>query len=474
MPEASARKTLGESVRKILIAATSRIAALVSGILIVPLSVRYLPPSQFTYWALLSTIVGGLSLFDLGLSGSVANSMLREKRSDIALDSRRGLAAIYQTRRVLAPISIAITGVGLILAAGASHITLHTNMPGFPGCIAAVTAGLGVLLSGSTNALIAMRRVNHFYVITGIASVLQLIVCLVVILIHPSVASLLLVPIVNLLAAPILSLVMLRFWAYGRAGLISGRLGVAVEKRDLSGNGAAAYQLANLGGAGMQYVPSWLLASLSTPLAVAQFQLGQRAFSVIFGFMHLFMSDFWVKAFSDRHSPRAFSVDVRRALYLALVLCATVAIVLRSALPSVTDGVSIGWPSLVLWTIWVVIQTFGLSLFYAASFRKYYRLQERSAVATVLTSFGLCSLGAIIAGDSGVVGGMVSAYLACSVAPYVLLLYGKSRNIIRESGSEQRDRVSSDISPKRIHSPGSNTRGEAADAAARGTSQRAR
>jgi hypothetical protein len=420
----------GGAARKIVIAAASRLSALISGILIVPLSVRYLSPHEFTYWALLSTIVGGLSLLDLGLSGSVVNSLLRQDELSATLAAQRALGAVRQTRKALGPVSVAVFVAGIALAIAASHVAMGRNSLGVPGFIAAAAAGMGVLFSGSTNVLIALRKVNHYYVVTGLASILQLAACAIVVLVKPSVTTLLVIPIVSLLGAPLLSMGLLRVWAYGGRQVLNWKRKEPIEEVRTSGNGAAAYQLANLGGAGMQYAPAWLLASLSTPLAVAQFQLGQKAFGVIFGFMHLFMSDHWVQAFSSEASPRALSIEVRRALYLSVALCAVMACTLSFALPSVTNGVSIGLISLLLWTGWVATQTYGLSLFYAASSRQLYRLQERSAVATVASSFALCALGAMVDGAVGAISGIIAGYFLCSVLPYLIVVYGKFSSLL--------------------------------------------
>lgn len=84
-----------EAVRNIFISLTAKGISILSNLLVVPLTINYVNPTRYGIWITLSSVIGWIAYFDLGLGNGFRNKFAEAKAQGNMLLARKYLSTTY-------------------------------------------------------------------------------------------------------------------------------------------------------------------------------------------------------------------------------------------------------------------------------------------------------------------------------------------------------------------------------------------
>lgn len=297
-----------EALRQIALSVCAKSISIVVPLLIVPLTINYVNPTQYGIWLTLSSIIAWVSFLDLGLGNGFRNKFAEAKAKDDKLLARKYVSTTYfaiSTVVVIALIALYIANKYInwstVLKVDASYSEeLHK--------VFAVVCGffcLNLIFNIFSSLLSADQKTGIAAVIHGVGQLCSLAVIWV--LTQTTEGSLLNlalyfsgVPCIVLFIASIIAFVFTRYKEYAPRislidlSLVKNILSLGIKFFLIFLSSIAIFQIVNI-----------VLSREIGPTAVTEYNIAYKYFGVLYSCISIIVAPFW-SAFTDAYFREDF------------------------------------------------------------------------------------------------------------------------------------------------------------------------
>lgn len=297
-----------QAVRNIALSFGAKGVSILVGLLLVPMTINYVNPTQYGIWLTLSQIIGWVAFFDLGLGNGFRNRYAQAKANGDMVLARQYLSTTYFAIACVVLVLFIVLFIAnrfldwpTILKVDASYETELRQVFG-------IVCGffcLNMVANVFSMLLLADQNPGYSSVITGIGQ----IVCLIVILVltqftKGSLKNLALyysgIPCIVMLLSSVIAFRHVKYKdlhpsvSFVRFDLVRDILSLGVKFFIICVSMIAIFEITNI-----------ILSREVGPESVTQYNVAYRYFNILYTIMVLVITPFW-SAFTDAYAKRDF------------------------------------------------------------------------------------------------------------------------------------------------------------------------
>lgn len=293
-----------EALKNIFISLIVKVANIVSSLLVLPLTISYVNPTRYGIWLSISTVVGWVYFFDLGLGSGFRNKFAEAKALGNHTLARQYLTTTYFAVTVVVTVVYTLLlfvnaniNWATILNVGQEYREELHKVFGIIGsfiCLNMIVNIFGLMLN-------ADQKPSHTSIIQGVGQYLSLVIIFALTKISTgSLTNLALyysgIPAIVMLVT---SVIMFHFSHYRiyrpqityiRVNLIKNIMGLGIQFFVISLCLIIIFQLVNI-----------VLSRELGPISVTKYNVANKYFNVLYMFINIIVTPFW-SAFTDAYT----------------------------------------------------------------------------------------------------------------------------------------------------------------------------
>lgn len=302
----SSNKRSKDAIKNIVISLIAKVASIISSLLILPLTIDYVNPTQYGIWLSISTIIGWVSFFDLGLGNGFRNKFAEAKANNNTELAIQYLSTTYFTITVIVIIIYSVVLVANAYIDWASILNVDQSYREELHKIFAIVCGfvcLNMIANIFGTLLTADQKPGLSAAIQAVGQYISLIV--IYILTKVSTGSLTNLAVyysgVPCLTMLVFSIVVFQFTSYKRyrpsinkihRELIKDIINIGFQFFVIYMCLILIFQVVNI-----------VLSREVGPLGVTEYNIASRYFNILYMVINIIVTPFW-SAFTDAYTKK--------------------------------------------------------------------------------------------------------------------------------------------------------------------------
>lgn len=295
-------------IKNVVISFGVKGGSILVGLILVPLTINYISPTNYGIWLTLSSIMSWMSFFDIGMGNGLRNKLTQAMAHEEYDEAKRYISSTYAALILISATVFLLFGL----------INPFINWRGFLNIPPVVTADMHLLLLvliGAFCIQLSVQMINvvvtsiHQSALAGVLSFIgQLGVLITVLILKCTVQASLLVMTVALAFVPLFILLIATFALFkGRLKHMAPSLKHVKLKyaREILGVGSSFF-LIQLGALVLFQTDNIIITRVIGPEAVTSFNIAYRLFSIIIMAFTILMTPYW-SAFADAYAKKDFA-----------------------------------------------------------------------------------------------------------------------------------------------------------------------
>lgn len=293
-----------EAFKNIVLSLVAKSISLICSLLVVPMTINYISPSQYGVWLALSSIIGWISFFDLGLGNGFRNRFAEAKANGNITLARQYVSTTYFTVSV---ISLSVLILILVINCFIDWTLVlnieHQYYKELHHVFAIVSAFfcLNLIVNIFSMLLSADQKPGYAALISGLGSLLSIcVISLLTKYTKGSLANLAVffsgIPAVTLLCVSVISFTFSKYRIYKpsifyvKKGLIRNILGLGLKFFVIYLSMILIFQIINI-----------IISRELGPMSVTQYNIAYKLYNVYYSIWMLMLAPLW-SSFTDAYT----------------------------------------------------------------------------------------------------------------------------------------------------------------------------